>query len=144
MLYIEGNFSTCLSRRLISVSIMLLILGSCIDGRLTSAWNWCNKLDKKVTLISLLYLWVVECISENAVIKNTIVILELEIIKIIFSPRLEEYVYRIYISYLLFLNANILFLVILDYKEKLFPSKIKKLVGIPIYLFFKFLILSNI
>jgi len=21
--------------------------GSCIDGRLTSAWNWCNKLDKK-------------------------------------------------------------------------------------------------
>ena len=22
--------------------------GSCIDGRLTSAWNWCNKLDKKV------------------------------------------------------------------------------------------------
>src|SRR3989338_2250428 len=22
--------------------------GSCIDGRLTSAWNWCSKLDKKV------------------------------------------------------------------------------------------------
>jgi len=21
--------------------------GSCIDGRLTSAWNWCSKLDKK-------------------------------------------------------------------------------------------------
>ena len=21
--------------------------GSCIDGRLTSAWNWCNKLDRK-------------------------------------------------------------------------------------------------
>jgi len=21
--------------------------GSCIDGRLTSAWNWCNRLDKK-------------------------------------------------------------------------------------------------
>ncbi len=21
--------------------------GSCIDGRLTSAWNWCNKLEKK-------------------------------------------------------------------------------------------------
>jgi hypothetical protein len=22
--------------------------GSCIDGRLTSAWNWCSKLEKKV------------------------------------------------------------------------------------------------
>ncbi len=22
--------------------------GSCIDGRLTSAWNWCNQLEKKV------------------------------------------------------------------------------------------------
>lgn len=21
--------------------------GSCIDGRLTSAWNWCSKLEKK-------------------------------------------------------------------------------------------------
>jgi len=21
--------------------------GSCIDGRLTSAWNWCNKIEKK-------------------------------------------------------------------------------------------------
>ena len=21
--------------------------GSCIDGRLTSCWNWCSKLDKK-------------------------------------------------------------------------------------------------
>jgi hypothetical protein len=21
--------------------------GSCIDGRLTSAWNWCSKIDKK-------------------------------------------------------------------------------------------------
>jgi hypothetical protein len=22
--------------------------GSCIDGRLTSAWNWCSKVEKKV------------------------------------------------------------------------------------------------
>jgi len=22
--------------------------GSCIDGRLTSAWNWCSKLDQKI------------------------------------------------------------------------------------------------
>jgi hypothetical protein len=22
--------------------------GSCIDGRLTSAWNWCSKIEKKV------------------------------------------------------------------------------------------------
>lgn len=22
--------------------------GSCIDGRLTSAWQWCSKLEKKV------------------------------------------------------------------------------------------------
>ena len=24
--------------------------GSCIDGRLTSAWNWCNQLEKKVLI----------------------------------------------------------------------------------------------
>ena len=30
--------------------------GSCIDGRLTSAWNWCNKLDKKV-IFKLNYFW---------------------------------------------------------------------------------------
>jgi hypothetical protein len=38
-----------------AVALLLLLLlqnffdaGSCIDGRLTSAWNWCSKIEKKV------------------------------------------------------------------------------------------------
>lgn len=27
--------------------------GSCIDGRLTSAWNWCSKIEKKVPPLAL-------------------------------------------------------------------------------------------
>lgn len=27
--------------------VIPLDAGSCIDGRLTSAWNWCNNLEKK-------------------------------------------------------------------------------------------------
>jgi hypothetical protein len=25
--------------------------GSCIDGRLTSAWNWCSKVSRRVRLL---------------------------------------------------------------------------------------------
>jgi Protein of unknown function (DUF2009) len=28
-------------------NIILVVAGSCIDGRLTSAWNWCSQIEKK-------------------------------------------------------------------------------------------------